>query len=316
MRIHPAVLDKFGYKPVKQTGFDEVIYCCPFCAGEIGSSDKKGHLYVNQKKLLYFCHRCGSKGSVLGDKNDSDYTNQFIDDIDIKEVLTKFTKKEEPAKCQYYIPSLTPYEDSEKAYNYLVSRDVGIGLQKFYDIRVGDIFGDMFGRVIIPNKVERNIYTDMFVGRTYINHDKKYKNPVNSPKSKVVFNLHRIREGSSIIITEGAFSAISAGKNAVAIYGKYLSNYQYKLIVKNRPKLIYVSLDSDAFKESVELCSRFQSNTDIEVRLVELPHDKDPSDLGREKFLTYLDSASVFNRFKVFLSSKYAPQVKGGLVHE
>jgi len=301
MDIPPVIVSEFGSDYVKMSSTDEIIYRCPFCFKLRGDYDKKGHLYIHMKKLVYFCHRCGARGSLISKEFDSDTileTREKFEDL----LLSFVNKDVKECRYPYYIPSLYPYF-SELAHSYLVSRGVTNDLQRFYDIRIGAIASDMFGRIIIPNIVHKTNYTDIYVGRSYVGHGKyKYKMPVNAPRGKAVFNLHRIKLGSPIIITEGVFSAISAGKNAVATYGKYVSDYQMKLILGNKPSTVFVCLDTDAFDTATKLCDRILSQSRVEVRLVELPEDQDPSDLGHEKFLDYLSNSKPYSKLGVMLS--------------
>ena len=292
--IPASIINEFGSDYVKMSSTDEVVYLCPFCLPVKGSPDKSGHLYIHLRKLVYFCHRCESRGSLKR-------SDEIVDDgRSVSSVLSKlFNDENRQDPYTYFIPSKYPKE-SDKAYEYLISRGIDDDLQRFYDIRIGDTFSDMFGRVLIPNIVKDNNFTDMYVGRTYIKDKKRYKNPIGAPKNKVVFNLHRIDKGLPIIITEGVFSAISAGKNAVALYGKYASDIQIKMILRNKPSLIYVCLDSDAYENSIDLCEKLRYNSQSEVRVVDLPTDKDPSDLGNDLFQGYLDKARPYSETEVF----------------
>ena len=64
-----------------------------------------------------------------------------------------------------------------------------------------------------------------------------------------------------------------------------LSNLKRKIIEK-KVKQVYISLDRDAFQDSLKMVEEFMKN-DIDVYFVNLP-EKDPSDLGFEKVIPLL----------------------------
>ena len=154
--------------------------------------------------------------------------------------------------------------------------------------------------------------TDMFVAR-YIREIPKdaqgkdmiprYLNPFGDNRRKCVFNLHRIPKGVPIIITEGSLTAISAGSNAIATYGKYVTDSQLKTILSNQPSSIYVNLDPDAYESAVALCDKLLRMTSVPIYLVVLPDDKDANDLGHEDYMKYIINAKQYTKNSEILSS-------------
>ena len=53
-------------------------------------------------------------------------------------------------------------------------------------------------------------------------------------------------------------------------------------IFEKKVKTIYIALDDDARKDAFRL-SEFFSDFGIDTKVVNLPHDKDPNDLGFDK---------------------------------
>jgi len=138
-------------------------------------------------------------------------------------------------------------------------------------------------RVIIPSYDEDG-QLNFFVGRDIFESKMKYRNSP-TPKDVVGFELF-INWDEPIVLCEGPFDAIAIKRNAIPLFGKtILSNLKRKIIEK-KVKQVYISLDRDAFQDSLKMVEDFMKN-DIDVYFVNLP-EKDPSDLGFEKVIPLL----------------------------
>lgn len=306
--INPLILNKFGTDFVGVSG-DEVIYICPYCEDNVGSPDSHGHLYINNKNLLYYCQRCGAKGFVGKSIPNFDY-DPIPSDKEmmglLESVVGDFYRVQRDKL--FRIPKDLVSPDSMCG-RYLINRDIIPSMIKYYSIRQGE--GNRRFRVIVPNIVYHHeegdlVYedTDMFVAR-YCDRIPlngrgkpafpKYLNPPGADKSEIVFNLHRIEKGSPIIICEGVFSAISAGRNAVAIYGKSISQKQLSLILSNEPSKIYVCLDPDARKEAISLCYKLTRVASVPIYDIVMPKGEDPNSLGHREFMEILERTRRFD---------------------
>lgn len=147
------------------------------------------------------------------------------------------------------------------------------------------------GRVFIPTFHDGKVV--YWVARTFMDQEPKYLNPKGLSKVDFVFGLQQAKSFDTVIITEGVFSAIAAGPNAVATFGKAVSASQRQQIADANFKRIVVALDGDARKEAVELSVWFSSRGH-ETYLVDMPRDQDPdSDLG------FRDRVATCSRFSV-----------------
>jgi DNA primase len=84
-----------------------------------------------------------------------------------------------------------------------------------------------------------------FVGRSI--EGKEFKNTPGLPKSKVLFNLHRVKTSSKVYVVESSFDAIrldQCGFPAVATLGANVSNTQIELLQKYFNN-IFVIADND-----------------------------------------------------------------------
>ena len=138
-------------------------------------------------------------------------------------------------------------------------------------------------RIIIPS-YDENGQLNFFVGRDIFESKMKYRNSP-TPKDVVGFELF-INWDEPIVLCEGPFDAIAIKRNVIPLFGKtILSNLRRKIIEK-KVKQVYISLDRDAFQDSLKMVEEFMKNN-IDVYFVNLP-EKDPSDLGFEKVIPLL----------------------------
>jgi len=140
-------------------------------------------------------------------------------------------------------------------------------------------------RVIVPSHDEDGIL-NYFVGRSYMESGMKYKNP-NVSKDVVGFDYH-IAWSKPIVLCEGVFDAMSIRTNAIPMFGKKPPRKLLMKIFEKKVKTIYIALDDDARKDAFRL-SEFFSDFGIDTKVVNLPKDKDPNDLGFEKMSNLID---------------------------
>jgi DNA primase len=86
-----------------------------------------------------------------------------------------------------------------------------------------------------------------FVGRSV--EGKEFKNTPGLPKSKILFNLHRVKTSSIIYVVESSFDAIrldQVGFPAVATLGANVSVSQIKLLEKYFNNVVLVADNDEA----------------------------------------------------------------------
>jgi len=86
-----------------------------------------------------------------------------------------------------------------------------------------------------------------FVARTV--EGKEFKNTPGLPKSKILFNLHRVKQSNKIYVVESSFDAIridQVGLPAVATLGANVSSSQIELLKKYFNDVYIVSDNDDA----------------------------------------------------------------------
>lgn len=146
--------------------------------------------------------------------------------------------------------------------------------------------GDYLDRVIIPSyDSEANL--NYFVTRDYTgNAFQKYKNPPVS-SDIIGFELF-INWDIPVILCEGVFDALAIKRNVVPLFGKVIHQNLMKKLVGSKVTKIYISLDSDAQKDSLKYAEELLGYGK-KVFLVNIKDGKDASELG---FKAYLDVLS------------------------
>lgn len=292
----------------KRATEEEITYNCPFCESKRGKADKDHKLYVNTRKLKFHCFKCNTSGSlkVEGSKGVTPYGVYA-------KLLNFKPAEEEEEENMFYIPT-AKIEEGMVAYDYCLSRGITKEMIDYYDIRFG--LKELSGRIVIPNEVYGDCWTDMYSARSIINQTPKYLNPSGADKTTIVFNLDRIPDNPDrIVIVEGVITAICGGKDCVAVYGCHPSRVQIEKILSKNPKSIYCCLDGDSAGQSgldplLEDIINLQYNGTLYY--VIMPEDKDACDMGYEVFRKYIEEnkheyyGNVYKKLMIF-GEKYRP---------
>ena len=282
------------------TSGNEATFSCPYC------NHHKKKLVINVITQKWHCWVCGVKGvgaerifkkigaagkikelhSLTGVKRNTD------DSKDIQHVAL-------PLEFKPMVNGSVNNPEFRNAAKYLKSRGITKTDVLRYNIGFCDS-GQYNGMVIIPSYNKEGIL-NYFVGRSYYDTDFKHKNPKTS-KDVVGFEM-LINWKEDINICEGVFDAIAIGENSIPIFGKFLPKSLRSTIKENDVKRVNILLDSDAKNESIKLCEYLQSEN-IDVRIIEMKDDEDPSTLGHEK-ITKLISKSKTVDFAKLLEMKF-----------
>jgi DNA primase len=149
-------------------------------------------------------------------------------------------------------PDYTPYDelqikrlnqqalDSPRALRYYSGRLINEASVRKFDLG----YSEKQDMVTIPVASPEGVSVG-FVGRSV--EGKDFKNTPGLPKSKVLFNLHRVKASSKVYVVESSFDAIrldQCGFPAVATLGANVSKIQTDLLQKYFNE-IYVIADND-----------------------------------------------------------------------
>jgi DNA primase len=115
-----------------------------------------------------------------------------------------------------------------------------------------------------------------FVARTI--EGKEFKNTPGLPKSKILFNLHRVKASKIVYVVESSFDAIrldQVGFPAVATLGANVSSSQIELLKRYFTGVVLVADNDDAGMIMAERLAEKMGNLVTTIRL-----DKKYKDIG------------------------------------
>jgi 5S rRNA maturation endonuclease (ribonuclease M5) len=157
-------------------------------------------------------------------------------------------------KKLYEKPDYVPYDeliikrlnnqmmDSDRAKDYMLYRK--ITQDSIIKFALG--YSEKQDMVTVPVHTADGIAVG-FVGRSI--EGKDFKNTPGLPKSKTLFNLHRVKTASRVYVVESSFDAIrldQVGFPAVATLGANVSNTQVELLQKYFNDIIVIADNDEA----------------------------------------------------------------------
>lgn len=270
----------------KRTARGNQSYHCPKC------NHVKPKLEINfdessQHYQHFACWVCGFKGKSIGKlfkqlQTSSDKLHELSKLV--KQTHIKPTQQvEEPIVLpKEYIPLLNIQSTNivgRHALQYLKSRNIVEEDILKYNVGYCE-YGPYKDTIIIPSYDEKG-QLNYFTSRSFNKDSKiKYKNPPHS-RNVIPFELF-VNWDLPIVLCEGPFDALAIKRNAIPLLGKNIQSSLMKKIVSSNVKKIYIALDKDAQKQSLNFCEQLL-NEGKKVYLVDL-QEKDPSDIGFVKF--------------------------------
>ena len=273
---------------------NEHTFSCPYC------NHHKKKLVINVATEKWHCWVCGTKGigvSRIFKKLKAYDKIPLLSKFSKIKISSKLDKKEHVSLPMEFIPMVNGNISSPEfrnAANYLKKR----GLNKVDVLRHNIGYcesGPYSGMIIIPS-YDKDGVLNYFVGRSYYDTTFKHKNPKVS-KDIIGFEL-LINWKENVNICEGVFDAITIGENTIPIFGKFLPK-QLKLKLKEKSvNRVNIVLDNDARKEALEL-SEYLISEGIDVRMVDIPNDTDPNELGREKINELINKTETLDFRKI-----------------
>jgi DNA primase len=278
---------------------ENYAFTCPKCNHH--KPKLEVNLHTNEKgENTFACWVCGFKGKTI-----KSLLKQLQVPAEQAYEILKYVRKgdeigyapttsvELPKEFQALYTASTTSIIANKVRKYLYRR--GFTDKDFLKYNIGYCTsGEYTGRVIIPS-YNANNQLNFFVARTFEDAYHKYRNPETSKDIIGFENL--INWNMPIILVEGVFDAIAVKRNAVPILGKSLSKSLIKKIVSSEVEDIYIALDKDAFKKALQYTEQFL-NMGKKVYLVDM-QDKDPSEMGFEKFTRHVQQAEEMDLGKL-----------------
>lgn len=285
----------------KRTSRGNQSYTCPFC------NHHKPKLEINftinpQNKNPWACWACGKKGNSIRTLfKQSNQNSEFISQLNslipstqshilYQEKLVTSSQISLPPEFKHFDNTII----SRHAQTYLNKRNITQDDIDKYGIGFCE-YGEYAKSIIIPS-YDSNGNLNYFTSRSFEKDPYiKYKNP-NTSRDIIPFEMF-INWDLPIILCEGPFDAIAIKRNAIPLFGKNIQSSLMKKIVTSKIQKIYIALDNDALKKSLEFCELLL-NEGKEVYLVKL-EGKDPSDMGFEYFTKLIQKTTPLTNYKL-----------------
>ena len=294
-----SLLDKLYYLVERLIGkyqklkSGELQFYCPKC----NHYKKKLQVNLNRNSKqfgFYHCWVCDFKGRTLfqlfkklnATKEQWSELRDIVGETSYNRTSVKNTQVQTVELPKEYQPLWNGGRgpEFENAKKYMFRR--GITQEDLLKYNIGYCTSGLYtNRVIIPS-YDNNSQLNFFVGRDIFDSKMKYRNSP-SPKNIIGFDL-LINWDEPICLVEGVFDVIAIKRNAIPLFGKTILSKLKRKIIEKKVKTIYISLDTDAIKDSLKMVDEFMRNG-IDVYFVELSQ-KDPSDLGFTKMVDILKS--------------------------
>jgi len=155
--------------------------------------------------------------------------------------------------------------------------------------------GEYLGYIIIPFYVGGKLI--YFNGRRFVGAGPKYLNPkiedFGLGKSLIMYNIDALALYNMVYLVEGAINAETMGDQGIATGGKKVSHYQISMILKSEVDWVVLLLDPDAMEDAIKIGMEMAYHANI--KLIELPENKDVNNLGKDKVFKYIKKAKWLN---------------------
>lgn len=263
---------------VEKEAESEYIVFCPFHSNHRTPAGE-----INKYTGLFFCFSCGKTADlielVMHFSNRTYFEsvrfikNKEVETDIISEVNSKLVDKEEWTEFDMSIvqrlheQSLT----SERAKEYFIKRK--ITKDSVIKFKLG--YSENQDMISIPIYSHEGLCVG-FVARSI--EGKDFKNTTKLPKSKVLFNLNRVKTASKVYVVESSFDAIrldQVGFPAVATLGANVSSKQIDLLQRYFSDIIIVADNDEAGGNMKE---KIVEKLDGNVTVINL--DKQYKDIG------------------------------------
>jgi DNA primase len=246
-QIH-RVLTGAGLDIEAEYGTDYIVFC-PY---HNNSRTPAGE--VSKESGLFFCFGCQTTKSLLELIMFTTGRTYFEAARYIKGKQQDTSIEDVVNKALYAKPDFVTYDElilkrlhnqlslSEKAKNYLKYRKIDTASWSKFSLG----YSEKQDSIVVPMHSPDGMCIG-FVARTI--EGKDFKNTPGLPKSKILFNLHRVKSSKMVYVVESSFDAIrldQVGFPAVATLGANVSSSQMELLRKYFTNVILIADNDEA----------------------------------------------------------------------
>jgi DNA primase len=283
---------------------EEYTCICPFHQAIHSITKKK--FGINLEDGNYNCFACGVKGrtfkslfrklkvgkklfdelhSIIGEEKRI-YRKASLKD-NINNTILELPHNFHPM----YIPSKIP--QYKHAFLYLIKR--GITRDDMLRYNIGYCPDGEYANMVIIPSYDADGNLNFYQGRSYLK-DTNYKHKSPSWSKDIIGFESFINWDLPVTLVEGAFDAISVRRNAIPLFGKFLSNTLKNELYECDE--VNILLDNDALSDAEKLFKELKKEMIIDrVKLIKLESGKDPSEVGfnetNKKIKITIDSTDV-----------------------
>jgi len=246
-QIH-RVLTGAGIDIEAEYGTDYIIFC-PY-----HNNNRTPAGEVSKDSGLFFCFGCQTTKPLIELIMHTTGRSYFESARYIKTKEIEVNISDVVNKALYAAPDFVQYDellirrlnkqaiDSPRAMSYFEGRRITKDSVAKFDLG----YSEKQDSVVIPMQSPDGM-TIGFVARTI--EGKEFKNTPGLPKSKILFNLHRVKSSKMVYVVESSFDAIrldQVGFPAVATLGANVSSSQMKLLEKYFNNVVLVADNDEA----------------------------------------------------------------------
>jgi DNA primase len=242
------VLTGSGLTIESEVDSDYILFC-PF-----HNNNRTPAGEVDKNNGTFFCFSCHKIADLIELVMHTTGRTYFESIRFIKNKETQMDLEKEINKQLYVKPDFTPFDELilKRLNNNLSSSDRAKDYFKYRKIDSGSCskfglgYSDKQDMVTVPVHSPDGMPLG-FVGRSI--EGKEFKNTPGLPKSKTLFNLHRVKTADKVYVVESSFDAIrldQCGFPAVATLGSNVSNIQIELLQKYFNNIIVIADNDEA----------------------------------------------------------------------
>lgn len=260
-----------------------------------GKRDSAHHLYVNFDRGKFICYKSGMAGSLsyllmeLGEA-EQDAGTDVPDWTTLKHRLESLDGHTFETPRADLPDWYSPVAFGSCVHHYLRGRGVTDEDIEYY--KIGQGVGDFAEWLVVPS-FDRDGECEYWVSRRITSgKGPKYKNPVVSRRYHVGFLYKAVQVSTTVVLCEGVFSSIIAGRDSIVSFGKYVTDIQLSKMRLAGVRGVVLALDGDAWRETVDTAERCY-RMGFETWVLPMPFEEDPADMGREAFRTRLQTQSI-----------------------
>lgn len=271
------VLTGAGVSIESEVDSDYIIFC-PFHANHRTPAGE-----IDKNSGVFFCFSCHKIADLVEFVMHMTGRTYFESVRFIKSKEGQIDIEKQVNQALFVKPDYVPYDevlikrlnkqalDSPRAMRYFAARLVNeTSINKF---SLG--YSEKQDMVTIPVESPDGIVLG-FVARSV--EGKDFKNTPGLPKSKILFNLHRVKSADKVYVVESSFDAIrldQVGLPAVATLGSNVSNVQIEMLKKYFNDIILIADNDEA---GASMRQRLQEKLGPRLSVIEL--NKKYKDIG------------------------------------